>query len=128
MIRIPKNESLNIVPFIDVMLVLLTIVLSISTFVAQGKIKIDLPSASHHEKSQEEKNMRILVNSKNEIYIDDTIIALEHLEQRILNVPRDTKIELVSDKEAKFNTFIEIVDILKGKNHENFSIATEQRQ
>ena len=127
MIKIPKNESLNIVPFIDVMLVLLTIVLSISTFVAQGKIKIDLPSASNQEKIQDEKSIKILINNKNEIYIEDTIIAIEHLEQRILSVPRDTKIELVSDKEAKFDTFIQIVDVLKGKNHENFSIATQQK-
>ena len=36
MIKIPKKEPLNIVPFIDIMLVLLAMVLSISTFIAKG--------------------------------------------------------------------------------------------
>ena len=36
MIEIPKKEPLNIVPFIDIMLVLLAMVLSISTFIAKG--------------------------------------------------------------------------------------------
>ena len=43
MIEIPKKEPLNIVPFIDIMLVLLAMVLSISTFIAKGEIKIALP-------------------------------------------------------------------------------------
>ena len=38
MIEIPKKEPLNIVPFIDIMLVLLAMVLSISTFIAKGEI------------------------------------------------------------------------------------------
>ncbi|EIB2720015.1 biopolymer transporter ExbD, partial [Campylobacter jejuni] len=47
MLKLPKNEGLNIVPFIDIMLVLLAIVLSISTFIAYGKIQISLPSSEN---------------------------------------------------------------------------------
>ncbi|EHD7828124.1 TonB system transport protein ExbD, partial [Campylobacter jejuni] len=47
MLKLPKNEGLNIVPFIDIMLVLLAIVLSISTFIAHGKIQISLPSSEN---------------------------------------------------------------------------------
>jgi putative exbD/tolR family transport protein len=43
-IEIPKKEPLNIVPFIDIMLVLLAMVLSVSTFIAKGEIPIALPS------------------------------------------------------------------------------------
>ncbi|MEE9104639.1 biopolymer transporter ExbD, partial [Helicobacter pylori] len=42
---IRRGDGLNIVPFIDIMLVLLAIVLSVSTFIAQGKIKVNLPNA-----------------------------------------------------------------------------------
>ncbi len=45
MIEIPKKEPLNIVPFIDIMLVLLAMVSSISTFIAKGEIKISLPAS-----------------------------------------------------------------------------------
>lgn len=36
-IEIPKKEPHNIVPFIDIMLVLLAMVLSVSTFIAKGR-------------------------------------------------------------------------------------------
>ena len=49
---IRRGDGLNVVPFIDIMLVLLAIVLSISTFIAQGKIKVSLPNAKNAEKSQ----------------------------------------------------------------------------
>ena len=43
----PKRDGLNIVPFIDVMLVLLAIVLSVSTFIAQGGIKVELANSKN---------------------------------------------------------------------------------
>ena len=38
-------ESINIIPLVDVMLVLLTIVLMTSTFIAVGAIPVELPKA-----------------------------------------------------------------------------------
>lgn len=45
-IEIPKKEPLNIVPFIDIMLVLLAMVLSVSTFIAKVSF-VDDPGVVH---------------------------------------------------------------------------------
>lgn len=127
MIKIPKNESLNIVPFIDIMLVLLAIVLSVSTFIAQGKIQIELPQSANQEQQKDEKKVKVLVNKENQIYLDDSLVGLEELKVKLESLEAKTMVELHSDKDAKFETFIQIVDILKGKGHENFSIATQQQ-
>ena len=127
MIKIPKNESLNIVPFIDIMLVLLAIVLSVSTFIAQGKIQIELPQSANQEQQKDEKKVKVLINKENQIYLDDNLVGLEELKVKLESLEAKTMVELHSDKDAKFETFIQIVDILKGKGHENFSIATQQQ-
>lgn len=127
MIKIPKNESLNIVPFIDIMLVLLAIVLSVSTFIAQGKIQIELPQSANQEQQKDEKKVKVLINKENQIYLDDSLVGLEELRVKLESLEAKTMVELHSDKDAKFETFIQIVDILKGKGHENFSIATQQQ-
>ncbi len=127
MIKIPKNESLNIVPFIDIMLVLLAIVLSVSTFIAQGKIQIELPQSANQEQQKDEKKVKVLINKENQIYLDDILVGLEELKVKLESLETKTMVELHSDKDAKFETFIQIVDILKGKGHENFSIATQQQ-
>ena len=127
MIKIPKNESLNIVPFIDIMLVLLAIVLSVSTFIAQGKIQIELPQSANQEQQKDEKKVKVLINKENQIYLDDSLVGVEELRVKLESLEAKTMVELHSDKDAKFETFIQIVDILKGKGHENFSIATQQQ-
>ena len=127
MLNIPKNESLNIVPFIDIMLVLLAIVLSVSTFIAQGKIQIELPQSANQEQQKDEKKVKVLINKENQIYLDDSLVGLEELKVKLESLEAKTMVELHSDKDAKFETFIQIVDILKGKGHENFSIATQQQ-
>ena len=121
----PKKEGLNVIPLIDIMLVLLAIVLSISTFIAQGNIKIDLPHSESAEKKQDENDkIAVLINKDNEFFIGEDKIAEENLKEKLNEIKNETLIELKSDKESKFDSFIKVIDILKEKNHENFAITT----
>ncbi|GAA7447641.1 TonB system transport protein ExbD [Helicobacter pylori] len=124
---IRRGDGLNVVPFIDIMLVLLAIVLSISTFIAQGKIKVSLPNAKNAEKSQpnDQKVVVISVDEHDNIFIDDKPTNLEALSAVVKQTDPKTLIDLKSDKSSRFETFISIMDILKEHNHENFSISTQ---
>ncbi|RKV12689.1 TonB system transport protein ExbD [Helicobacter pylori] len=126
---IRRGDGLNVVPFIDIMLVLLAIVLSISTFIAQGKIKVSLPNAKNAEKSQpnDQKVVVISVDEHDNIFVDDKPTNLEVLSAVVKQTDPKTLIDLKSDKSSRFETFISIMDILKEHNHENFSISTETK-
>ncbi|ANH47366.1 TonB system transport protein ExbD [Helicobacter pylori] len=126
---IKRGDGLNVVPFIDIMLVLLAIVLSISTFIAQGKIKVSLPNAKNAEKSQpnDQKVVVISVDEHDNIFVDDKPTNLEALSAVVKQTDPKTLIDLKSDKSSRFETFISIMDILKEHNHENFSISTEAK-
>ncbi|WRD16925.1 TonB system transport protein ExbD [Helicobacter pylori] len=124
---IRRGDGLNVVPFIDIMLVLLAIVLSVSTFIAQGKIKVSLPNAKNAEKSQsnDQKVVVISVDEHDNIFVDDKPMNLEALSTVVKQTDPKTLIDLKSDKSSRFETFISIMDILKEHNHENFSISTQ---
>ena len=123
--RLNKKDGLNIVPFIDIMLVLLAIVLSISTFIAQGKIAVDLPSASSTEQIKEdEKKVSVIIDKDNKFFIDDVEISDTELKEKLNAIDTKTLVQLKSDKNAKFESFVKIIDILKEKGHENFAIQT----
>ncbi|CUU71659.1 TonB system transport protein ExbD [Campylobacter hyointestinalis] len=129
MIKLPKNEGLNIIPFIDIMLVLLAIVLSVSTFIAQGEIKINLPkSQSAASLSDEIKKLLITIDENNKFYLDDKETSIDDIKSKFENLSLDTFVELKSDKNAKFESFIQIIDLLKLKNHDKFQIITEKEQ
>ena len=123
--RLNKKDGLNIVPFIDIMLVLLAIVLSISTFIAQGKIAVDLPSAkSAQQDKEDEKKVRVVIDKDNKFFIDDAEISEDELKDKLNAIDTKTLVQLKSDKNAKFESFVKVIDILKEKGHENFAIQT----
>ncbi|EAI8110311.1 TonB system transport protein ExbD, partial [Campylobacter coli] len=123
MLKLPKNEGLNIVPFIDIMLVLLAIILSISTFIAHGKIEINLPvSENALSLNNDEKKLSISIDENNIFYLDDKTTDLKGLSDAISSLHKKTIVELKSDKNAKFESFVQIIDLLKAKEHENFQI------
>lgn len=127
MIEIPKKEPLNIVPFIDIMLVLLAMVLSVSTFIAKGEIKIDLPKSSSAETAAAEDRARILqVDGDGSLFIDGEKSTLDSAEEWIAAVPREARIILRMDRNARFEHFVAVVDLLKKHRHENFTIAAEK--
>lgn len=127
MIRLPRNEGLNVVPFIDIMLVLLAIVLSISTFIAYGHIKVELPKSQVAQKSSDKKEkVLVSIDEKDIFYYNDTAVSLDELANKLQTLEKSTLVELKADKSSKFESFIELISLLKTKQHENFQIITEK--
>ena len=125
--RLPRRDGLNIVPFIDIMLVLLAIVLSVATFISQGHIKIEVPESSSAEKLDNDKKLSIILDKDSKIYIDERESTIDEVKSRIAEIESSVLVELVSDKEARFQAFIDILDILKERGHEKFVIKAESK-
>ncbi|EAI3921111.1 TonB system transport protein ExbD [Campylobacter upsaliensis] len=129
MLKLPKNEGLNIVPFIDIMLVLLAIVLSLSSFIAHSKIELKLPVSENSTSFNESQNkFFIAINERDEFFLNDEKVNLNQLKNAILALDKDTMVALKSDKFAKFESFVKIIDLLKIKEHEKIQIITEKNQ
>ena len=124
--RLPRKEGLNIVPFIDIMLVLLAITLSVSTFIAQGLIKVDLPSAKSAQSPSEEKKITIKIDENSQIFVDDIAVGSEALKSNLEHLQKHDLIVLENDKNSKFEAFVIVMDALKELNHENFAIVTKK--
>lgn len=125
--RLPKKDGLNVIPLIDVMLVLLAIVLSVSTFIAQGQIKVELPTSSQESTPTESQIITLSVKEDGEIFYDNVAVDIDTLKMRIAEIDSKVLLKLEIDKNAKFDIFVQIADILKEKGHENVSIATTKK-
>ncbi|WP_394954733.1 TonB system transport protein ExbD [uncultured Helicobacter sp.] len=128
MMRLPKKDGLNVIPLIDVMLVLLAIVLSISTFIAQGQIKVELPSSNQQSAPNDSPTVLLSIDKEGNIFFDSASVDLPTLRDKIFALDNKTLLKLEIDKSSKFETFVQVADILKEKGHENVSIATSQQQ
>ena len=124
--RSAKFDTINVVPFIDIMLVLLVIVLTTASFIQTGLIKLDLPEGSSTMKEEPKKELKISIKENGEIFFDKNKIAKEEVESLLLKHNKKDPIHLYSDKNAKFDNFVFILDILKKHEYENLGIITKK--
>lgn len=124
--RRERFDKMNVVPFIDIVLVLLVIVLATATFVINQTIKVELPSASSKVK-EEKKNIQIAISKEGEYFYEKEMLSFESLKEKLLTLdPKKDLISLHTDKDAQFQKFVDIIDILKSKGFENISIVTKK--
>ena len=124
-----RFDQINVIPFIDIMLVLLAIVLTTATFISQGKIEVNLPTAESAKpiQQQQKKNLVITINTKNQLYLDDKLVNLESLSQKFETIDKKTPIVFRVDKQVVFEQFVQIIDLLKKHQLETFSILTVEK-
>ncbi len=118
-----KFDQINVIPFIDIMLVLLVIVLTTATFIAKGVIPLDLPSA----KSAKElplKKVSISITKDGKIFVDKEPVTLSALTKRLQGLSKKSEIIIRSDKNSKFETFIAVLDTLKSQGFANIAVET----
>lgn len=129
MIEIPKKEPLNIVPFIDIMLVLLAMVLSISTFIAKGEIDIKLPAADSAAaaKPADTPAALIQIDAAGTIHWAGEKTDLAGIEVKVKTMPASERVVLRIDRDARFDDFIQVIDLLRRNQHDNFIVETEKR-
>ena len=96
--KLKKYDSINVIPFIDVLLVLLTIVLMTSTFISKGIIPISLPTATNANNLKVDKEIIIVIKEDGTIYCNNFIEGLDKIKEHILQFPKDTPIHINSDK------------------------------
>ena len=118
--------SMNVIPFIDIMLVLLVMVLTTATFIRQGIIPVDLPEAKSSDKKTDNKEVTIYVTKKGEIFLDKERVDLSTLQIRLGKISKKDTVVLRSDKESKFQDFVHVMNILKKLNHESLYIVTKE--
>jgi biopolymer transport protein ExbD len=117
-------DYINVIPLVDIMLVLLTIVLVTATFIVQGSIPVKLPSAKYAE-LKNIRSFQITINKDGEIFFENRKIGLEELEGVIKSIDKDSQISIFADKSAQVQSLISVLDILKKYDFKKATIKTE---
>ena len=106
--KLKRFDQINVIPFIDIMLVLLVMVLTTATFIKQGIIPVDLPKAQQEEKNQELKELTVYITKEGKLFLDKEELSLEQLKVKLAAAPKEQTVILRSDKEATFQQFVSV--------------------
>ncbi|MFT7860878.1 MAG: TonB system transport protein ExbD [Sulfurimonas sp.] len=121
-----RFDQINVIPFIDIMLVLLVMVLTTATFIKQGVIPVNLPEASASDQKEEKKEVTVYVDAKGKLFFEKESVNLDTLEKKLSEVSKNQTVILRSDKESRFQDFVSVMNILKKLGHEQLYIVTKE--
>ncbi len=117
-------SSINVIPLVDIMLVLLTIVLITATFVVQGSIPVKLPQSKSSDQGTIQ-SYNIALSKEGLIMFEGKIVSLEDLEKILGNISREANISLYADKDARVQVLVDTLDLLKKLKFQKVFIRTQ---
>lgn len=117
-------ETLNVIPLVDVMLVLLTMVLTTANFIATGRIPVSLPNATQ-AKVEKQKDKMIELAVDGSIYFNGQAATKEELAHRLAGLPPETAFLIRADRAIAFQSFIDVADILKKLHFTKVAVQTK---
>jgi len=122
-----KVEGINVVPLIDVMLVLLAIVLTISSFIALGKIELTLPSGSTQTQIKP-NTYDISISNTQEFFINNKRVAKDDISTKLLELNKQDIVSIRADKMTPYEEFVFIIDLLKQRGIEKIGMVVENEK
>ncbi|TQV61929.1 MAG: biopolymer transporter ExbD [Halothiobacillaceae bacterium] len=122
-----KFDQINVIPFIDIMLVLLAIVLTTATFVAQGRIPLQLPEAEHAAQPSTDKPLEISIDEARKVYLGGAPVHLIELDAQLGQAAPDQAILLRVDAAVPFSDVVNVLDLLQKYHLEKVSIVTVRK-
>jgi len=123
-----RFDQINVIPFIDIMLVLLAIVLTTASFISTGHLAIRLPETEAAAAQQLEEPLEIAIDADQLLYLDGEATTLDGLKAVIGQTDPQRNISLRVDTAVEFGTFVPVMDTLKARGMEKLSIITRNRQ
>ncbi len=122
----PMSE-INVTPFVDVMLVLLIIFMVTAPLLTVG-VQVDLPETSADTLPEESEPLTLTINSKGEVFIQETKIEFDNLIPKILAVSdnrTDTRVYVRGDKTINYGRVLEVMGKLSGSGFTKVALISE---
>ncbi len=119
-------DYINVVPLVDIMLVLLTIVLTTATFVVQGDIPINIPSAKEPREMRTHERLDISITRDGKIFFAGKEVSPKELFEILRDYDRKTTVGIKADRSARIQSFVSVVDILNRLGFRKISIVVKK--
>ncbi|HTA60753.1 MAG TPA: biopolymer transporter ExbD [Candidatus Baltobacteraceae bacterium] len=118
-------SEINMVPFIDVVLVLL-IIFMITAPILQSGIEVDVPK-THTVKEITQQRLVVTMDKNQLIYLGNDPINIHQLADKIKKQSKSQKdvIFLRADETVPFGAFCSVIDTLRVSGISNISIVTQ---
>ena len=121
-------SEINVVPYIDVMLVLLVIFMITAPLLSQG-VKVDLPrAASRPVDVQDRETLVVTVDREGRYFLDDKRLLPDELGKKVAAILRlrpQTPVLVRGDRRVDYGEVVKVMTLLQGAGAESVGLLTE---
>ncbi|NOS76833.1 MAG: biopolymer transporter ExbD [Nitrospira sp.] len=114
-------NQINVIPLVDVMLVLLVIVLTTATFISTGQVPVELAkakSASDHK----DVPLVITLTADGHLFLNDQPVVEDGLTASLTSHPRESLVVVRADRVTILERFVGVVDEVRGLGFRQVSL------
>lgn len=114
-------DQINVIPLVDVMLVLLVIVLTTATFITTGHIPVDLAKA---KEAGDRKDVPLVITlaADGGLYLNDQAVSEEVLKAQLTTHSRESLVLVRADRVTVLERFVTVVDDVRGLGFHQVSL------
>jgi biopolymer transport protein ExbD len=114
-------NQINVIPLVDVMLVLLVIVLTTATFISTGQVPVELAKAKEVNDHRDAPLM-ITLTADGRLFVNDRPIPTDALATVLNGHSRESAVILRADRVTVLERFVTVVDEVKGLGFRQVSL------
>ena len=119
--------QINVIPLVDVSLVLLIIFIVTVSHILTPSIKINLPQSTRASSTSGLETIDIMISGEGIIYLEDEIVTMKELEKRVAALHRqdpEKTVVISVDKSTYFQRVIDALDLLNALGIAKLDIRT----
>jgi biopolymer transport protein ExbD len=120
--------SINIVPFVDIVLVLLIIFMITSSAISKASIRVDLPTAASAG-SAVASTLNVVLTAEGELFLNGQPTTYEALGAHVARASwKDKELQAVisADTSIDYGRVIRIIDVVKSNGIKSFALNIER--
>ena len=114
-------DQINVIPLVDVMLVLLVIVLTTATFISSGQIPVNLAKAKEVG-DRKDAPLVITLTADGALFLNNHPVPEGGLQNVLTAEPRESSVIVRADKVTLLERFVSVVDEVRGLGFQQVSL------
>ena len=121
--------EINMIPLIDVALVLLIIFMVLTPILVRSQIQVNLPGAATVTPTPEQRTLNVQVAKDGQIYVADQAVLPDALEAALrgqIPTPADQTVVIEADKQVAFEHVVKVMDTVKKIGVTKMGVAVKQ--
>ncbi len=121
-------SQVNIIPFVDIVLVLLIIFMLTSSAIVRASITVDLPSAASAGQAVS-STLNIVLNAEGELFLDGHPVTHKVLGAHVARASwreKDLQAVISADTSVDYGRVIKVIDVVKSNGVKTFALNIQR--